>query len=117
MSRRPDCQRCQQSERQEGGLGGRATLYHVEPVNTGHAIAPFQSIPTHYDASAIIASRRSAIPHPVVLRADHVMRLISRPIIASIVTRPIIAFVVTSRLSRICCRVPGHGLRLSYREC
>jgi hypothetical protein len=108
MSCHSDCQRCQQSEQREKGLGGRATLYHVEPVNTGHAIAPFQSIPTHYELSAIIASSRSAIPHPVVLRADHVMRLISRPILAS---------VVTSRLSRICCRVHAHGLRLSYRKC
>jgi hypothetical protein len=103
MSRRPDCQRFQQSERQEGGLGGRSTIHHVASVNTVHAIAYLQSVPTHNHGSAIIARRRSAIPHPVVLGADHVVELRPRPIMASVVTRPIIVFVVTSRLSRIRC--------------
>jgi hypothetical protein len=108
MSHLSDCRDGQQSEREKVGiLGRRFTFHNAFHINTRHGITCFHTLPDNYHVFAIVSYCRSAIPHPIVFDAGHVLRLMLGLILAS---------VLTGRRLRISRRVYSRGLRLSHRE-
>jgi hypothetical protein len=75
-------------------------------IHTRHGVTCLHTSPDNYDIFAVWPCCRSAIPHPIIFAAGHVLRL-----------RRILASDLTARRFRLPRRVLRRGLWLSHREC
>jgi hypothetical protein len=69
-----------------GVLGRRFTFHDASHINTRHGITCFHTLPDNHHVFAIGPYCRSAIPHPIVFDAGHVLRLTLGLILASVLT-------------------------------